>query len=294
MQWSLLSATMAAVVLAGASCSASGDSTQPGPPPVTPPVEPPSTNPGPLPTGPGSVETVPSFHSATLGNSRTIRVYLPPEYAANPSRRYPVLYMQDGASAFGAWGLAQVADAEINAGRIRPLIIVAVDAVNRDAEYTWVASTQGPGLAADYRLFLITELLPYINSHYRTDTAPASTGIGGASLGGIVSGWVAATRPDVFGMAVCMSTSFLVGGRTVETLLAGDAPGTVRLYVSRGLGSDGSASQPASDRQLIATLASRGWRSGVDMLYETVPGAGHDDANWASRGPDYLRFLFGI
>src|SRR5438128_427152 len=80
----------------------------------------------------GEVLVHPEFPSQILGNQRALAIYLPPEYAQEVNRPYPVFYLHDGqnlfnsaAAAFGvAWEAARAADRLINLGRIRPLIMV--------------------------------------------------------------------------------------------------------------------------------------------------------------------------
>src|SRR5437016_3322916 len=72
--------------------------------------------------------------SKLLGNARTILVYLPLDYDKHPDQRYPVLYMQDGQNLFDEstsyagveWGLDEAAQHLIDAGKIKPLIIVGI------------------------------------------------------------------------------------------------------------------------------------------------------------------------
>ncbi|MEL6614790.1 MAG: alpha/beta hydrolase-fold protein, partial [Bacteroidota bacterium] len=74
--------------------------------------------------------------------AREVWVWLPPGYADAPARRYPVLYLHDGASMFGhaggaEWGMDEAATALIASGEIEPLILVAVaNTANRTDEYT--------------------------------------------------------------------------------------------------------------------------------------------------------------
>ena len=80
-----------------------------------------------------------TFPSRFLGTSnRTVQIYLPPAYDREPNRRYPVLYLQDGQNVFssagtniafgwGSWELDKTADALRRDGKMREIILVAVD-----------------------------------------------------------------------------------------------------------------------------------------------------------------------
>src|SRR4051812_32013545 len=81
-----------------------------------------------------SIEYHHEFPSRFLPHARTVSVWLPPGYGLDPHRRFPVLYMHDGQNLFDAhtafggvrWGADEVAEREVRAGRVPPLIIVGV------------------------------------------------------------------------------------------------------------------------------------------------------------------------
>src|SRR5262245_1771391 len=84
----------------------------------------------------GTVTVHDDFVSALLGGQRTVRVYLPPGYQAQPWRRYPVFYMHDGQNLFDGsvsfipgvtWRVAESADDLIRLSAIEPLIVVGID-----------------------------------------------------------------------------------------------------------------------------------------------------------------------
>src|SRR5262249_40302666 len=82
--------------------------------------------------GRASISYHPDFESEFLPHSRTLAVWLPPGYYRDPDRRFPVLYMNDGQNLFdpetafagNAWFADDVAEREVRAGRVEPLIIV--------------------------------------------------------------------------------------------------------------------------------------------------------------------------
>jgi len=139
-----------------------------------------------------------NFRSRFLRNQRDLIVYRPPGYDAQRDRRFPVLYLHDGQNLFdGAtsfipgmdWQVGQTADAGISDGTVEPLIIVGMyNTKARIREYTPTHVPKlGGGRADRYAKFLIEEVKPYIESEYRTLPEPENTGIGGSSLGGLVS-----------------------------------------------------------------------------------------------------------
>lgn len=154
-----------------------------------------------------------NFGSQHLEHARNVLVYLPPGYGANPEQRYPVLYMHDGqnlcnpADAFGGvvWGVDETAQKMILGGEIEPLIIVGIynSGEKRIDEYTPVRAQRGQakgrgGEADRYGRMIIEELKPFVDREYLTRPEREFTGIGGSSLGGLVSLYLGFKRPDVF------------------------------------------------------------------------------------------------
>jgi hypothetical protein len=154
----------------------------------------------------GNVTSYPDFRSRILGGKRRIWVCLPPSYDSDPERRFPVLYLQDGQNVFdGAtaflagheWEADETAERLIEQGRIEPLIIVAVDnaGARRVDEYTPAPDARDHGGGADlYGRMLVEELKPWVDQTWRTRADREDTGIGGSSLGALVSLWVGLSR----------------------------------------------------------------------------------------------------
>ena len=147
----------------------------------------------------GEIRVHNSFHSNILNNDRDLVVYLPPGYEVNKSARYSVLYLNDGQNLFdGAtsfipgqeWRVDETAQLLISAGRIEPLIIVGINNKGNDRvnEYTPTADDKIKvgGKADLYGRMIVEELKP-LSIQPRTRKAARHTGLGGSSLGGIVS-----------------------------------------------------------------------------------------------------------
>ena len=179
----------------------------------------------------GNVKRHRSFPSKILGNQRDILVYLPRGYGRLSRRCYPVLYLQDGQNVFDAatsfsgveWGVDETAERLSKENLIEPLIVVAVanTGEQRIDEYTPTRGMidakakrkrRSKGLARKYARFLIDELKPYIDRKYRTKTDAAFTGLGGSSLGGLVTLSIGIFYPQVFGRLMVMSPSICCGG----------------------------------------------------------------------------------
>jgi predicted alpha/beta superfamily hydrolase len=247
-----------------------------------------------------------NFGSQYLAVPRSVSVYLPPDYGENPERRYPVLYMHDGQNlvnpedAFGGivWGVDKTANSLILAGEIEPLIIVGIynAGKHRIDEYTPVRSETGRmrghgGKADFYGRMIIEELKPFIDREYRTKPEREFTGLGGSSLGGLVSLHLGFKRPDVFSRLAVLSPSVWWANNQIirEVALAGERlPLRIWLDIGRREGSR----IKHQVRALKEILLANGWRNNYDFAYYEFPEARHEEAAWAARFGEVLKFLY--
>lgn len=141
---------------------------------------------------------------------RTVPVYLPPGYDDDPERRYPVIYMLAGYGGTGpfllnlrAWdeSLPQQLDRLITSGAMQPAIVVMPDCWTRYGGSQYLNSA-GLGRYEDY---LITEIVPFVDAHFRTLTGPAHRGVVGKSSGGYGALVQGMHHPEVFGAVACHS-----------------------------------------------------------------------------------------
>ena len=253
----------------------------------------------------GNVTTRADFSSPFLGGPRRVWVYLPPSYDKESERRFPVLYLQDGQNVFdGAtafiagkeWRADESAERLLWDGALEPLIVVALDngGERRVAEYTPVPDPQRKlgGQADAYGRVLIDELKPWVDRNYRTQPGPEATGIGGSSLGGLVSLYLGLSHPEVFSRIASLSTSvwwadrFIVG--FVDRL---PAKTKTRIWTDVGTREGGRRSLDDA-RALRDALVRKGWQEGGDLRHLEAEGAPHNEDAWAKRLPDVLRFLF--
>lgn len=251
----------------------------------------------------GDVRVLASVPSDHLDHARDVLVWLPPGYRADPSARFPVLYMHDGqnvmdaSTAFGGveWGADETLAALVAAGNAPENIVVAVgNSEDRMSEYTpTVDATYGGGGAAGYARFLVEELKPLIDRLYRTRPEAASTGVAGSSLGGLVSMWLGLEHPDVFGRLGVISPSVWWDDRVILDLVAEAPTPAVRpkVWLDIGTAEGSGATAVENTRALRDALLARGWALGADLGYLEVPGAGHNESAWAARLGGILAFL---
>lgn len=237
------------------------------------------------------------FHSEITGRDRTMVVMLPPGYDEHPEKRYPVLYMHDGQQVFVVWRLDELAKPLVAAGQATPIIIVAIyngdtqESRFEDYTPTRLARAAKSGNAARYGRLIREEIKPAIDKEFRTLPDPANTAIGGASLGGLVSMYLALKNPETFGKAVVMSPSVWwddqVIVREVKKLTAKPA-----LKIWLDVGTEEGGQRIAETKALRDALIKKGWQIDSDLKYFEAKGAEHNDKAFARRAPEMLKFLF--
>ena len=135
---------------------------------------------------------------------RPLRVYLPPGYEAESSRRYPSIYVIQGLTGqLDMWwnrsalrrNFPELADAQMASGEMPPCILIYVDC------WTSIGGSQfldSPGTGR-YHTYLCDEVVPYVDGLYRTVPEAAHRGIAGKSSGGYGGMVTPMLRPDLFG-----------------------------------------------------------------------------------------------
>lgn len=148
--------------------------------------------------------------SELMGAERTINVWLPPGYA-DSGKRYPVLYLLDGGVEQDFLHIAGLAQLGTIIGTTRDLILVGVESVDRRNELTPVTADpalrkQYPtaGEAGRFRRFLMGEVRPWVDKHYRTN---GDDGLIGESLAGLFVTETFVRNPGSFDRYIAISPS---------------------------------------------------------------------------------------
>jgi len=245
------------------------------------------------------------FRSRILPDRRDLIVYVPPGYDTEPTRHYPVLYLNDGQNLFDpatsfiqgrTWMVREHADAAIAAGEIEPLVIVGIynTGDRRLAEYTPEPDWQmGGGEADSYGALLTLELIPWIAEHYRVRTERDQTGLGGSSLGGLVSLYLGLKNSESFGRLAVLSPSVWWNHKSILGILNETAPlleHKPRIWLDAG---DHEGRMTLRDAELLAKrLRANGWTDEENLHFERIHGGTHDEASWSTRVRPLLKFLF--
>lgn len=250
----------------------------------------------------GDVRRHDGVRSVHLAAPHDIWVFLPPGYDDEPARRYPVLYLHDGQNLFDAataysreWQVDETAQRLIEEGVIEPLIIVGVSNAGpaRIEEYTPTRDRKhrAGGGATRYGRMLVEELKPFVDRTYRTLPGPQHTGLGGSSLGGLLSIYLGLQYTGLFWRLAVLSPSVWWDDRFIlrrARLLAHKSP--ARIWLSAGTAEgEGVVEGVAALRDV---LVRKGWREGDDLAFHVNEGGRHDEATWAGEMEAVLRFLF--
>ncbi|MEJ7810202.1 MAG: alpha/beta hydrolase-fold protein [Gemmatimonadaceae bacterium] len=244
------------------------------------------------------------FQSRFLPTDRPILVYLPPGYAEDETRRYPVMYLHDGQNLFEhpaadgmpvRWCCDRPISTLVAAGAIEPVIVVGIwnAGALRIEEYTPTPDRKvGVGGHGHlYARMLIEELKPVVDAAYRTRADAAHTGVGGSSLGGLLSLYLGLHYPHVFGRIAALSPSVWWDDRMIiREVLELERKLPLRIWLSTGT-AEGRRVAPNA-RRLRDAFLEHGWRTGVDLRYHEARGGEHNERAWADMVDPMFRFLF--
>ncbi|MBV6422137.1 MAG: hypothetical protein DAHOPDDO_03426 [Ignavibacteriaceae bacterium] len=214
-----------------------------------------------------------TFYSTNLGNSRPIRVYLPPGYSTSES--YPLVVFHDGLAYIAEAYANNVLDYLISQNRIQPLIGVFVPPVNRDEEY--VGSLQN-----QFAAFIAEELIPYIDVRYRTMLNADKRATVGISNGGNIALWIAYNYPNVFGLTGSYSGNIQY---TTSSAFETGIKESLKIYIDAGTYDlPGFLTLTQNFRDIIQD-------KGYDFRYNEWH-EGHSWLNWGAHLDNALEFFF--
>ena len=231
---------------------------------------------------------------------RRVWVYLPPDYAGG-SRRYPVLYMQDGQNLFdeaasfrGSWRVDEALDGLVRQGRGRAAIVVGIDngRAERASEYCpWDALDAAPrGRALAYADFVALDLKPVVDNRYRTLPGREHTAVAGSSLGGLISLTIALRHQGLFSRAGVLSPAFHFAREPVLKFVR-MTPVVNSLRVYMDVGTDEG---PRREEYLADARAVDGLLAGKGLVRRKLvidEGGVHHESAWGRRFPEAFRWL---
>lgn len=249
------------------------------------------------------------MYYAPADATRKLHIYLPQGYDAS-EERYPVMYMFDGHNLFfdehatygKSWGLKEFLDAWE-----KPMIVVGMECSHEGTarldEYgpypTTIMGHKNNPMGEQTFQWIISVVKPWADANLRTWPHREATGIGGSSMGGIMSLYGVIVHNDVFGKAACLAPGARIQERRVlRDLKAHGLNPDTRVYLSFGedekgrtkAGADPAVASPEAkaEARVCAELESYG---AVTRTFFQA-GGHHCEASWEQQNARYMDFLW--
>jgi len=234
-----------------------------------------------------------AYYIPELKRTRRIWIYLAPDYKTS-KKDYPVLYMQDGQNLFddatsysGEWGVDEYLDSIFKNGKKEVIVVgIANGLSKRMSEYNpWEFENFGKGEGDKYVDFLVKNLKPFIDAHYRTLKNKDNTYIAGSSMGGLISLYAVLKYPQVFGGAGIFSPAFWTASGIDSTMIADAKKVNSKLFFYAG-GKEGDSMIP--DMKRIEKEIKERSKSPVKEIVDE--NQHHNEAAWRKYFPDFYKW----
>ena len=237
------------------------------------------------------------FEIPQLNKTRRVWALLPYDYETS-NESYPVLYLQDAQNLFnenakyGNWEIDKklAVMSEYNIGKI---IIIAVEHAEKERilEYNVGNTVLGNGQGKKYIRFLTDTLKPFVDDNFRTKPEREFTGIGGSSMGGLVSIFSGIMYPEVFGKLMIFSPSLWVVPKIKLSFLDMDEPQDTRIYLYAG--GDESATMIDHVKNFKKRLLKKDSLSDKMKIRLSINMKGkHNERFWSDEFPKAIEWLF--
>ena len=235
--------------------------------------------------------------------NRTIHLYLPDDYEYS-DERYPVMYMYDGHNLFydedatygKSWGLLEFLN-----HYDKDFIIVGIECnhegrerLNEFCPYDCPHSYLGDIIGKGEQLmdWVIDELKPYIDEHYRTIPFRECTGIAGSSMGGLMALYTVIHYKQYFSKAACLSSAIgLCQNQLKEELKNADISPDTRVYMSHGKKETRNQQHLNHVQNLLSYFYKEFVKRGA-ASYINITNGQHNEASWEKENEVYFDFLW--
>ncbi len=237
------------------------------------------------------------FEIPQLNKKRKVWALLPHDYDTS-KEHYPVMYLQDAQNLFnenaqfGNWEIDKklAVMAEYNIGKI---IIIAIEHADKERilEYNVGNTVLGTGQGKQYIRFLTETLKPFVDKNFRTKTERDFTGIGGSSMGGLVSIFSGIMYPEIFGKLMIFSPSLWVVPKINLSFLDMSQPQDTRIYLYAG--GDESATMIDHVKKFKKRLLKRENYSDKMKIRLSINEKGkHNEVFWSDEFPKAIEWLY--
>jgi predicted alpha/beta superfamily hydrolase len=241
-----------------------------------------------------------AFYSPELKKSRRVVALLPHDYAKQTEKRYPVLYLHDAQnlfndkSAFGNWGIDKKLAVLAERG-MGDLIIIAIDHGGETRMNEFLPPTKNEKLGHSdgrkYVKFLAKTLKPHVDAQFRTLTDRLHTGVGGSSMGGLVSIYAGLIHPEVFGRLMIFSPSLWAVQNAPFAAIRFFKPIATKIYAYAG-GKEGANVIP-NVKNFQKVIQSQGFdNTKIGFKLALDPQGLHNERRWGEEFPKAVEWLF--
>ncbi len=228
------------------------------------------------------------FFSKSTDTTRRAFVYTPPGYDQAPETRYPVLYLQHGwgENEYG-WGVQGhanlIMDNLIAEGKARPFIIVMTYGMTNETQFGGLREFK----VEPFQTVLVDELIPFIDSNFRTLTDQPSRAMAGLSMGSMETKQITLNNLDKF------SHIGLFSGATISMGDVENTPGfqdqVKLLFVSYGSKELGSGRRRGGDPEATTEALKE---AGVNAHFYVSPETAHEWQSWRRSLREFAPKLF--
>ncbi len=239
------------------------------------------------------------FFIPQLNRTRKIWALLPYNYHKT-DKTYPVLYLQDAqnlfneGSAFGNWEIDKKMSILAEYGR-GDVIIIAIENGSEDRIKEYILDNDSITKNAEgkkYIRFLADTLKPYVDSVYRTKPEREFTGIGGSSLGGLISIYSGFLYPEVYSKLLIFSPSLWVNPENNFPQMNFKNPYEIKVYM---YGGEMEGSQ-MTERIALFEKTLESWENSHSIQFEfkiSINDEGkHQEFYWSQEFPRAVEWLF--
>ncbi len=239
-----------------------------------------------------------AYTVAHLDSTRKISALLPYDYH-DSDKKYPVLYLQDGQNLFnphapfGDWAIDKSLSKLASEG-FKDVIIIAIDHGEHERIREYLPDFHpkyGQGLGKHYIQFMKDKLIPYVNNKYRTLQDHENTGIGGSSMGGLISLFGGLTEPNIFGKMMIFSPSLWISNIIFENAMDFAPTQSSKIYLYAG-GKESKSHLPNVLKMEKILLKKDISNDFFDLVVKINLEGEHGEIYWREEFPEAIKWLF--
>ncbi len=236
------------------------------------------------------------FDMPQLNRKRKIWALLPYDYEQS-SDSYPVIYLQDAQNLFndnarfGNWEIDKKL-AVMSEYKIGKIIVIAIEHAEKDRikEYNVGRTILGNGQGKKYIRFVTDTLKPFVDSKFRTKPDRDNTGIGGSSMGGLVSIFSGLLYPEVYGKLMIFSPSLWVLPKMKFGKIDSGDNSDAKIYLYAG--GEESKTMVEHVKKFRKNLVKNGFTDKLKIKLSINSEGKHNESYWSDEFPIAIEWLF--